>query len=70
MLSKSDEYFYNLECEKSLILAKKALSEAYKINDQASISRAYNIIALNFQEYLDVKQASSYFAKALKHANL
>ena len=70
ILSQSGEYFYNLECEKSLVLAKKALSEAHKINDHLSMARAYNIIGLNFQEFSDVDQSLSYFKKALYHANL
>ena len=70
ILSQSGEYFYNLECEKSLVLAKKALSEAHKINDHLSMARAYNIIALNFQEFSDVDQSLSYFKKALYHADL
>lgn len=70
MLSQSGDYFYNLECEKSLILAKKALIEAHKINDHLSMARAYNIIALNFQEFSDVNQSLSYFKKALYHADL
>ena len=70
MLSESGNYFYNLECEKSLVLAKKALSSAHKINDTVSIARAYNIIALNFQEFSDVNQSLSYFKKALYYADL
>ncbi len=70
MLSQSGDYFYNFECEKSLILAKKALVKAHKINDHLSMARAYNIIALNFQEFSDVNQSLSYFKKALHHADL
>jgi len=70
MLSQSGDYFYNLECEKSLVLAKKALSQAHKINDHLSMARAYNIIALNFQEFSDVDESLSYFKKALYHADL
>ena len=70
LLSESGNYFYNLESDKSLKVAKTALAAAHKINDQTSIARAYNIIALNFQEFSDVKESLFYFKKALYHANL
>ena len=70
LLSESGNYLYDMESDKSLKVAKTALAAAHKINDQASIARAYNIIALNFQEFSDVKESLSYLKKALHHANL
>ncbi|MES2747442.1 MAG: response regulator [Bacteroidota bacterium] len=62
--------FYNLEVEKSLQQAKIALSEAHEIKDDELMAKAYNIIALNFEEFYDVKKALEYYNKALYHANL
>ena len=69
-LSKSGNYFYNMECDKSLIFAKSALNDAYEINNNSLIALSYNIIALNFQEFSDAKQALSYFNKALEYSKL
>ncbi len=62
--------FYNLEVDKSLDHAKKALSEAHEIKDDELMAKAYNIIALNFEEFYDVKKGIEYYKKALFHANL
>ncbi len=69
-LTESGQAFFDLEVDKSLKLAKDALSEAHEIKDDASMAKAYNIIALNFEEFYDVSKAIEYYQKALKHANL
>ncbi len=69
-LSESGQAFFDLEVDKSLKLAKDALNEAHEIEDDASMAKAYNIIALNFEEFYDVKKAIEYYHKALRHANL
>ena len=69
-LTEAGQAFYNLEVDKSLQLAKNALSEAHEIKDDALMAKAYNIIALNFEEFYDVNKALQYYKKALLHANL
>ena len=69
-LTEAGQAFFNLEVDKSLQLSKKALSQAHEIKDDALMAKAYNIIALNFEEFYDVKKALEYYEKALKHANL
>lgn len=59
----------NLDCEKSLHLAEEALSEAYAINDNLLIAKAYNVIGSNFLEFADTQKAKSYYNKALVFAN-
>jgi len=69
-LTEAGLAFYNLEVDKSLQAAKIALNGAHEINDNASMAKAYNIIALNFEEFYDVNKAIDYYKKALRHANL
>ena len=69
-LNESGLAFYDFDVEKSLKLAKSALNEAHKINDNVLMAKAYNIIALNFVEFSDVNKAIEYYNKALYHANL
>jgi len=59
----------NLDCEKSLRLAQEALSQAYTINDNLLIAKAYNVIGSNFLEFADTQKAKSYYFKALNYAN-
>lgn len=59
----------NLNCEKSLSLAEEALMDAYKLNDNLLIAKAYNVIGSNFLEFADTQKAKSYYNKALMFAN-
>ncbi len=60
----------DLDCNKSLKLSQEVLSEANLINDNVLLAKTYNVIASNFLEFSDAKQAISYYNKALYHANL
>ncbi|TGD59588.1 ATP-binding protein [Flavobacterium humi] len=60
----------DLDADKSLHLSQKALAEANAINDNVLIAKAYNVIATNFLEFSDSKEAIVYYNKALYHANL
>jgi signal transduction histidine kinase/CheY-like chemotaxis protein len=70
MLSESGDHFNKLEIKKSLDKAKTALGLAIELNDDVLIARSYNIIGLNFDEYLDATKAIDYFEKGIKHALL
>ena len=59
-----------LDADKSLRLSQEALSKSNAINDDVLIAKAYNIIATNFLEFSDAKEAITYYEKALYHANL
>lgn len=69
-LIASGDAFYDLKCEKSLHIAQKALFDAHQIKNEALMAKAYNVIGLNFDEYIDSKKSILYFEKALKHADL
>ncbi|WP_240471521.1 tetratricopeptide repeat-containing hybrid sensor histidine kinase/response regulator [Flavobacterium cauense] len=58
-----------LECNKSLDYAKKALNEAYEIEDNQLIARSYNLIGLNFEEFSDYKKAAGFYNNGIKYAN-
>jgi signal transduction histidine kinase/CheY-like chemotaxis protein len=68
VLKESGKCFQNLECEKSIIAAKIGLNEAIKINDHELIARAYNLIALNLEEFSDFDKAILYYNKGLQQA--
>jgi len=68
LLSKSGEHLNKLESGKSLLLAKKALNQAYVIEDNQLIARSYNLIGLNFEEFSDYKKAIGFYNKGLKYA--
>ena len=68
IISKSGGHLRNLECDKSLALAKKALDKAYKINNTEQIARSYNIIGLNLEEFNDYQKAIFFFNKGLEYA--
>ena len=70
LLNESGSNFNNLKNEKSLSLAKEALNLAVELNDDDLIAKAYNLIALNFDEYLYTDKAIEYYEKGIKHANL
>ncbi|KGO81826.1 signal transduction histidine kinase [Flavobacterium cauense R2A-7] len=69
LLSKSGEHLNKLECNKSLDYAKKALNEAYEIEDNQLIARSYNLIGLNFEEFSDYKKAAGFYNNGIKYAN-
>ena len=69
LLSKSGEHLNKLECNKSLDYAKKALNQAYEIEDNQLIARSYNLIGLNFEEFSDYKKAADFYNNGLKYAN-
>jgi tetratricopeptide (TPR) repeat protein len=70
LLDSSVNAYYNYEAEKSLKLSYKVLKLAEVSNDFNAKGRAYNIIALNFQEYYDLQKTLDFFNKALYNANL
>lgn len=70
MLNQSGSNFFSLENEKSLSLAKTALHHAIELNDDELIAKSYNLIGLNFDEYLYTNKAVEYYEKGIKHANL
>ena len=69
IITESGSHLSKLECDKSLILAKKALEKAILINDNELIARSYNIIGLNLDEYYDFAKAIFFFNKGLEYAN-
>lgn len=69
-LNRAGTAFYKLEVDKSLEEARIALGQAHDINDDALMAKAYNIIALNFEEFYDARKAIDYYNKALRHAQL
>ncbi|MEC4005816.1 response regulator [Flavobacterium sp. SUN052] len=69
MLNEAGNLLVNLECDKSLIKAKEALSYAHSLQDDVLMAKAYNIIGLNFSEFSDPKTAILYYEKGLKHAS-
>lgn len=70
ILNESGTCFINLDNQKSLNLAKKALEYAVAIEDNDLIAKSYNIIGLNFDDYADSNKAIEFYEKGLKHANL
>jgi signal transduction histidine kinase/CheY-like chemotaxis protein len=53
-----------------LLISNKVLDQAYKTKNNKLISKAYNIIGLNFSEFSDFKKTISFYNKALYYANL
>lgn len=70
LIVSSREAYYNYEAEKSLKLANQALKLAEKSNNYNIKGKAYNLIALNFQEYYDLNKTLDFFKKALHNASL
>lgn len=68
LLSKSGGYLNKLESGNSLLFAKKALNQAYEIEDNQLIARSYNLIGLNFEEFSDYKKAIGFYNNGLKYA--
>ncbi|WP_264554180.1 response regulator [Flavobacterium sp. N2038] len=55
--------------EKSLITSRIALNSATAIKENALISRAYTIIAANYNELIEVDKAIFFYQKSLIYAN-
>ncbi len=70
MLTEAGNALYDLECQKSLNLAKEALNQAHNAKDENLMAKAYNIIGLNFEEFSSPKSAITFFEKALIHATI
>lgn len=70
LLRDAGNAFVKLEIDKSLNLSKKALDNAYLLKDDVLKAKAYNLIALNFEEFYDVKKSIEYYEKALHFAQL
>ena len=69
MLIEAGDAFFKIEIDKSLNLSKTALNDAYKLNDNVLIAKAYNVIGLNFNEFFDFNRSITYYKNALKYAN-
>ena len=70
LLNESGSYFNELENQKSLSLAKKALNYAVELEDNDLMAKSYNIIGLNFEEYADTNKAIEYYEKGIKYAEM
>lgn len=70
MLNEAGTHFSKLENQKSLDKAKSALNFSIELKDDELIAKSYNIIGLNFDEYLETNKAIDYYEKGIKHANL
>ncbi|MEN9335410.1 MAG: Sensor histidine kinase RcsC [Bacteroidota bacterium] len=69
-LKEAGTAFYNLDGEKSLRLSQKALDQAHDLNNDVLMSKAYNLIGLNIEEFYNPNKALKYYLKALEHAKL
>ncbi|WP_320814875.1 ATP-binding protein [Flavobacterium sp.] len=68
-LSNSGKHFLNLESDKSLQFANKALEYSIKLNENELAAKSYNLIGLNFADFSDKKKAIEYYKKGLDYAN-
>lgn len=69
LLSNAGKHFLNLESDKSLQFANKALEHSIKLNEYELAAKSYNIIGLNFADFSDEKKAIEYYKKGLEYAN-
>ena len=69
ILFQSATSLMNLECDKSLNLAKEALRYAHLNENNELIAKSYNIIGLNFEEFSDFQKAIGFYNSGLKYAN-
>lgn len=69
LLSKSGKHFLNLESDKSLQFANKALEYSIQLNEHELTAKSYNLIGLNFADFSDEKKAIEYYKKGLDYAN-
>ena len=68
-LSNAGKHFLNLESDKSLQFANKALEYSIKLNENELAAKSYNLIGLNFADFSDEKKAIEYYKKGLEYAN-
>lgn len=69
LLAKSTKSLLNLECDKSLMFAKKALRYAHINDNNELIAKSYNLIGLNFEEFSDFRKAIGFYKSGLNYAN-
>lgn len=69
LLSKSGKHFLNLESDKSLQYANKALQYSIQLNENELTAKSYNLIGLNFADFSDENKAIEYYKKGLDYAN-
>ena len=69
VLKESGNRLRNLECDKSIMAAKIGLKHAIEIEDNELIAKAYNLIAVNLEEFSDYDKAISFYNKGLLYAN-
>ncbi len=69
LLSKSGKHFLNLESDKSLQYANKALQYSIQLNENELTAKSYNLIGLNFADFSDENKAIEYYKKGLNYAN-
>ncbi len=69
IIKESGNCLRNLECDKSIIAAKIGLTRAIQINDNELIAKAYNLIALNLEEFSDFDKAILFYQKGIEYAN-
>lgn len=70
LLVDAGNSFYDLDYRGSLINCKKVLNHSLKKNNHRLTAKAYNLIGLNFAEFLDTKTTIYYYNKSLYYANL
>ncbi|WP_161625349.1 ATP-binding response regulator [Flavobacterium suncheonense] len=68
LIKQAGRHLMNLESEQSLMIAKRALAEALKAEDDLLIAKSYNVIALNFEEFSDYEKAIDFYNKGLAYA--
>ncbi|MBC7642171.1 MAG: response regulator [Flavobacterium sp.] len=68
LIKTADIALLNLDFEKSLKIAKKALEYSYKINDNTCIANAYNELAGNYEQLSENDRALEYYIYALSYA--
>ena len=68
-LSNAGKHFLNLESDKSLQFANKALEYSIKLEENELAAKSYNLIGLNFADFSDEKKAIEYYKKGLEYAN-
>ena len=69
LLSQSTKSLMNLDCDKSLNLAKEALRYAHINANNELIAKSYNLIGLNFEEFSDFQKAIGFYNSGLEYAN-
>ena len=69
LLSQSTKSLMDLDCDKSLNLAKEALRYAHINGNNELIAKSYNLIGLNFEEFSDFQKAIGFYNSGLEYAN-